>query len=173
MTFRTVLLPLLAVAVLASLPGCAGYAPTTPAAPTKPAFPFNVGKTWTYQMMVTNAQGQSFVGNATLEFTQLDGTNAAFKLTGRVPTVQDLAVDLRGDLNRNPYFDGERVGATTVENISVPAGTFAATKETVRVKTDKRVDLNEVWYDQDHGLLKLVSTSRENDATTISVYELK
>ena len=132
MTFRTVLLPLVAVGLLGALPGCSGGSPAaTPAAQSRPAFNFNVGKTWNYALTVTNPQGQSFVGDATLEFTQLDGSNAAFKLVGRIPTVPELSIDMKGDLNRNPYFAGDRMGETSVETVSVPAGSCCPASSTI------------------------------------------
>jgi hypothetical protein len=118
---------------------------------------------------VKNAEGESFTGDATLELTRLDGSNAGFKLVGHMPSGFQDSREMQGDLNTNPYLAGERVGGTTIETISVPAGSFPATKETVR--SDEMT--NEVWYDNAHGLLKLISTYSEDGKTTVSTYELK
>jgi hypothetical protein len=168
MTFRTLLCAALIATSLGALTACAGKAPASPSL-TQPNFPFSVGKTWSYMMTVQAANGGTVNGDAVLEFTNLDGNNASFKLTGHVPSAPDDVRSLNGDLSKNPYMDGEIIGDTMTQDVTVPAGTFSANYDVVRMGQT----VNQIWYDTGHGLLKLVSTVHAEAGDTISTFELK
>jgi hypothetical protein len=171
MSFRRTALALLATSALVGLPACSGGTPTAPGAASA-KFPFNVGAKWNYKAVVT-ANEQSVSGTATLELVKLEGNSASFKLASSFANVGERTTQFNGDVLQNPYSTAEKVGGPVAETITVPAGTFAATKETTRAAIDGGQDTFEFWYNGSHGLLKLVQTSVTAGRITVSTYELQ
>jgi hypothetical protein len=173
MSLRHTCLSLIAVAAIVGVPACSGGTPATPAPAAASAFPFNVGAKWTYRATITPQDAQAVTGTATLELLQLEGTAAAFRLASNFANLGERTTEFKGDIRQNPYSTAERVGAPTTESVTVPAGTFTATKETSRLTQPGGEDTFEYWYDASRGLLKLVETSKVGTRVTVSTYELQ
>jgi hypothetical protein len=175
MKISKLMMPVLAVAMLAGVPACSSPAASgTPGAPAAVKFPFAVGKTWDYNVSTTTPDlPQPLAGTAKMELTKLQGTDATFKLTMKFPGVDDQTSEIKGSVAGNPYSSGSKQGSSTQETITVPAGTIQTTHEVYTETEGGKNDTNELWYNETNGLVKMKSTSNENGKTTVVTMELK
>jgi hypothetical protein len=131
---------------------------------------YTVGKKWEYAL-TSNAGGQNTSDTQTWEVTEVKDNKATLKITtkaGSASSIIDLAETnpyaKLGQTTQLPEGTKVNVGASTTENVTVPAGTYACLKTTSTMDMTQQgmamTNTSDTWVNAGVGLVKTVSSAK-------------
>jgi hypothetical protein len=177
------LIPALLVSAL--LAGCTASASGTVGANTSPsAMPssgtgtvggavdsaayFAAGRMWEYAT-ATTAAGQNYAGTIKIEVSSIADGKATVKTTINMPPSVNNAtntatvdVNSKDAFNTNPAISGKEPKSMTPESVTVPAGTFNATKYVWDFSDASGTGTVESWIVDGVGMVKQMQTQKPN-----------
>ena len=152
-------------------------APTTGGNAAAQAY-YAAGRMWEYSMKTVTA-GNTMNGTIKIEVSEVKDGKATLKVTTTMPPAAAMTHTSTVDVNDQSGFNsalqsGQNPGApalkaTSTESVSVPAGTYTATKHTYEHAQDGATGTLESWLADGVGMVKQVQTMKPSTASMPSV----
>lgn len=130
---------------------------------------FANGRSWDYTMNTT-AAGQAFNGTFKIEVSEVKDGKATLKVTTNMPPAAPTTNVSTVDVNDSNGFNSQsKIGtstpkSTSTESVTVPAGTFTATKNVYEQTDANAMTTIESWIVDGVGMVKQTQTTKPTGA---------